>query len=104
MEKVENAPKKTDFTDFKVKYFEANELIQRKYPVVYGTIHSFFIIIIALIIIFIEIMIGMQSTFLSQIVDASINGGITLGIFYIMTAIVQLFLGKFGLFFFFVAA
>jgi hypothetical protein len=42
----------------------------------------------------------MQSTFLSQIVDASINGGITLGFFYIMTAIVQLLLGKFSLFFF----
>ena len=74
------------------RFFDKNELVQRKYPGLFMAIHSVFIIINALMITFMEIVIGLQSTFLSQIVDASIASGITISFFYVLIGILQLIL------------
>ena len=81
--------------DLKEKYSNNNDTIQQKYfSVVYITMHSIFIILIALLLIFMEILISSQSTFITQIVDSTCSTGITLGLFYLFTAILQLVLGK----------
>jgi len=81
--------------DFKGKYyFENNEIIQFKYfSSVYAIIHGIFIMTTSILLIFIEIMISMQSTFLTQIVDATCSTGITLGVFYLLISILELILG-----------
>ena len=84
--------------EFKGKYYfdsENNERIQFKYFSSFNAIiHGVFIITTALLLIFMEIMISIQSTFLTQIVDATCSSGMTLGIFYIFLAILELILGN----------